>query len=96
MKLIEWEVNEDDYQEQKDSPLINDLIDHCLELHERPFALALIGLAAHVYADTFSHSGFSGVSSRRNKVDASSITPQNATAPTAQYISKIPIAQQWL
>lgn len=73
---------------RKDSPLINELIDHYLELHEHPFALELIGLAAHVYADTFSHSGFSGVSSRRNKVDAGSITPQNATAPTATYLDR--------
>ena len=73
---------------RKDSPLINEMIDHYLELHERPFALALIGLAAHVYADTFSHFGLSGVSSRRNKVDAESITPQNATAPTATYLDK--------
>lgn len=73
---------------RKDSPLINELIDHYLELHERPFALELIGLAAHVYADTFSHFGFSGVSSRRNKVDADSITPLNATAPTATYLDR--------
>ena len=73
---------------RKDSPLINELIDHYLELHERPFALELIGLVAHVYADTFSHFGFSGVSSRRNKVDAESITPQNATAPTATYLDR--------
>ena len=73
---------------RKDSPLINELIDHYLELHERPFALALIGLAAHVYADTFSHFGFSGVSSRRNKVDAGSITPKNATAPSATYLER--------
>ena len=33
----------------------------------------LIGVAAHVYADTFAHYGFSGVSSRRNLVDAASI-----------------------
>lgn len=33
----------------------------------------LIGVAAHVYADTFAHYGFSGVSSRRNLVDAFSI-----------------------
>ena len=73
---------------RKDSPLINELIDHYLELHERPFALALIGLVAHVYADTFSHSGFSGVSSRRNKVDASSITPVNAAAQRAAHNHK--------
>ncbi len=33
----------------------------------------LVGIAAHVYADTFAHYGFSGVSSRRNLVDALSI-----------------------
>jgi len=73
---------------RKDSPLINELIDHYLDLHDRPFALELIGLAAHVYADTFSHSGFSGVSSRRNEVDAASITPLNTAAPTATYLDK--------
>lgn len=72
----------------KDSLLINELIDHYLGLNDRPFALQLIGIAAHVYADTFSHSGFSGVSSRRNKVDAATITPLNATAPTATYLDK--------
>ena len=32
----------------------------------------MLGIAAHVYADTFSHYGFSGVSSRGNKVYNSS------------------------
>lgn len=73
---------------RKDSPLVNELIGHYLNLNERPYALPLIGIAAHVYADTFSHSGFSGVSSRRNKVDAQSITLLNATAPTATYLDK--------
>ena len=53
--------------------MIDELIDHYLDLQDRPFALELIGLIAHVYADTFSHAGFSGVSSRRNKVDAASL-----------------------
>ena len=34
--------------------------------------LELMGIMAHVYADTFSHYGFSGVSSRGNKVDGES------------------------
>lgn len=34
--------------------------------------LELMGIMAHVYADTFSHYGFSGVSSRENKVDGES------------------------
>ena len=34
--------------------------------------LELIGIMAHVYADTFSHYGFSGVSSSQNEVEAGS------------------------
>ncbi len=33
------------------------------------FALELVGVAAHVYMDTFSHYGFSGISSSLNSVD---------------------------
>ncbi len=34
----------------------------------------LLGVTAHVLGDTFSHHGFSGVCSRRNRVDGSTIT----------------------
>lgn len=37
-----------------------------------PLGLERIGVTAHVYADTFSHFGFSGVSSRRNAVASGS------------------------
>lgn len=70
----------------KDGRLLNELVSYYLALHERPFASALIGLIAHVLADSFAHFGFSGISSRRNKVDAASIRPINATAPTAKYL----------
>lgn len=46
---------------------------------ETRFALALMGVTAHVYADTFSHYGFSGVSSRRNKIVRGSIKLKNAS-----------------
>lgn len=36
------------------------------------YGLALMGITAHVYADTFSHYEFSGVSSRHNEVDGES------------------------
>ena len=36
------------------------------------FGLALMGIMSHVYADTFSHYGFSGVSSRNNAIDGKS------------------------
>jgi len=73
---------------REDGQLINKLIDRYLDLSASPFALELIGLTAHIYADTFSHFGFSGVSSRRNKVDSKSIRIKNASAPTATYLDK--------
>ena len=54
------------------SAIVQELRDHHLTLSDRPFALHLLGITAHVYADTFSHYGFSGVSSRGNKVKNSS------------------------
>jgi hypothetical protein len=53
---------------RKDSVIAREMIDHHLDLADKPFAASLIGIAAHVYADTFSHYGFSGVSSRGNQV----------------------------
>lgn len=72
---------------RKDGALINEAINHYLALKDCPFALELLGIITHVYADTFAHFGFSGVSSRKNKVKAKSIKPINATAPTADYLS---------
>ncbi|MBW1673393.1 MAG: hypothetical protein JRJ45_07055 [Deltaproteobacteria bacterium] len=73
---------------RKDSALINEMINHYLKLHDTPFTLELIGIMSHVYADTFSHYGFSGVSSRRNKVDKNSIVLKNASSPTATYLDR--------
>jgi hypothetical protein len=39
-----------------------------LPLSNQPYALPLLGITAHVYAATFAHYGFSGISSRRNKI----------------------------
>ena len=58
---------------RKDSAIAQEMIGQCLSLIEKPFGFHLVGIAAHVYADTFSHYGFSGVSSRWNKVDGNSI-----------------------
>jgi len=57
---------------RKDSPIVRAMVEHSLSLVDAPFALSLMGITAHVYADTFSHYGFSGVSSRKNKIDQTS------------------------
>jgi hypothetical protein len=53
---------------RKDSAIAREMVEHHLELADKPFAASLLGIAAHVYADTFSHYGFAGVSSRGNRV----------------------------
>jgi len=57
---------------QKDSPIARQMVERNLSLHGKPYALALLGITAHVYADTFSHHGFSGFSSKLNKVEQES------------------------
>jgi hypothetical protein len=63
----------------KNSAIARELVAHALDQADKPFALELLGITAHVYADTFSHWGFSGVSSRRNRVDGSKITVNRST-----------------
>jgi len=53
---------------RKDSAIAKEMVKFNLSLCDQPYALPLIGITAHVYADTFSHYGFSGVSSRKNKI----------------------------
>ena len=55
-----------------DSQIVQEMRDNHLTFSDRAFSLHMLGIAAHVYADTFSHYGFSGVSSRGNRVDNSS------------------------
>lgn len=71
-----------------DSPIAHKMIDHHLSLHTKNYALALIGITAHVYADTFSHYGFSGISSRGNRIDNSSIVLKNLEPEIKAYIEQ--------
>lgn len=57
----------------KDGKLARAMVEHNLGQSAQPFALELLGITAHVYADTFSHYGFSGVSSRRNRIVSDSL-----------------------
>ncbi|MGE4299608.1 MAG: DUF6765 family protein [Desulfovibrionaceae bacterium] len=58
---------------RQDSPIAREMLDHYLALPRSSYSLALMGVAAHVYADTFSHYGFSGIGSRLNFVRGDSI-----------------------
>lgn len=58
---------------RKDSETAREMLQYVLSLSDRPYGVLLIGIAAHVYADTFAHYGFSGISSRRNKIENNEI-----------------------
>ena len=58
----------------KDSKLVNEMLDNHLNIgKEKEYFLELMGICAHVYMDTFSHYGFSGLSSRYNEVKDGSL-----------------------
>lgn len=57
----------------KDSDIARELVEFSLAQAQLPFSAVLLGITAHVYADTFSHYGFSGISSRLNRVKEDSI-----------------------
>jgi len=73
----------------KDSDLAQEMVDnhirHAVSVKDE-YGLALMGIMAHVYADTFSHYDFSGVSSKRNKVDGSSFELDVKDKKTKAYI----------
>ncbi|MFT5756649.1 MAG: hypothetical protein ACI9LM_001369 [Alteromonadaceae bacterium] len=59
---------------QENSDIAQEMFENHIEhAVNSKYGLQLIGIACHVYADTFSHYGFSGVGSSQNKVDAASI-----------------------
>ncbi|MBQ0757033.1 MAG: hypothetical protein KBT54_08000 [Amphritea sp.] len=70
----------------KDSLPAQEMIQNHADHVDKAFGLYLVGIAAHVYADTFSHYGFSGISSEGNKVDQNSIELRDIDAPIREYI----------
>jgi hypothetical protein len=59
---------------EKDSTPAKKMLDYTLDRTNAPFWPHMIGIAAHVYADTFAHYGFIGISHENNKVDEKTIT----------------------
>lgn len=73
----------------KDSEMAREMVKnhirHAVSVKDES-GLHLMGIMAHVYADTFSHYGFSGVSSRENKVDGESFELDVKDEKTKAYI----------
>jgi hypothetical protein len=73
----------------KDGPLAADIIKKAMDSEDVDLKmLTRIGITAHVYADTFSHYGFSGISSDFNKVHADSIEVKVSNAGIKDYLMK--------
>lgn len=71
---------------QKDGPVVRRMLEHHLTQAVRPGGVALVGIAAHVYADTFAHYGFSGISHELNKVRGASIALEVEDPSVREYI----------
>jgi len=52
-----------------DNRFAQNILDHALSHADKPFFQHIVGVTAHVFADTFSHHGFIGLSHHWNKVD---------------------------
>lgn len=51
-----------------DSPVARDMLKACVADHHKPYGLHRLGIAMHVYADTFAHQEFAGVNHKVNEV----------------------------
>ena len=60
---------------RKDSAIAREVVEHAVRMANRAFGLQLIGITAYVYADTFSHYGFSGASCPVNRVKTAESGP---------------------
>ena len=63
---------------QMNSTLACEVVDHALNHAETEFGLTLLGVAAHVCADTFSHFGFSGFTSDSNSIEEVALNVRSA------------------
>jgi len=52
-----------------DSPVAREMVEECIRSRAAPYALHRLGIAMHVYADTWAHQGFSGISHPLNRVE---------------------------
>lgn len=73
---------------QKNSPLAQTMVQNNLEHALKvDYGRQLLGITAHVYADTFAHYGFSGISADHNKIKDGSLSTLNLESDSiAEYL----------
>ena len=69
---------------RKNSEVAQKVVAHNLSYADAAFAVELVGVTAHVYADTFSHYDFAGISSPYNAVKAESIQLDSSLPPESK------------
>jgi hypothetical protein len=67
---------------RKNSKVARKMFEDALDEKNRPLWPHLIGITAHVFADTFSHHGFIGISSNLNKVKSGTVKTHNIKTKT--------------
>ena len=70
----------------KNSDIAKAMVNNAIQNSDKSFSDYLIGVTAHVYADTFAHYGFSGVSSTKNKIVNDSIVVEVVNPEIRKYI----------
>ena len=71
----------------KNSKIANEMFRNHIENNiNKEYQVYLIGVASHVFMDTFSHYGFSGISSKYNSVKENSIIPHVKNEKLKKYI----------
>lgn len=73
---------------QKNSQVAQEMVQHNLSQSDAEFFLELMGITAHVYADTFSHFGFSGISSEHNAIINDSIELADLETDIKEHLDK--------
>jgi hypothetical protein len=70
----------------ENSPNAREMLNHALRHKEELFGPHLVGISAHVYADTFAHYGFVGLARDRNRVKSDSIKVHVESSSILNYI----------
>ena len=71
---------------RKNSAIAQEMVAMALNTLDDKIGPYRLGITAHVYADTFAHYGFSGVSSRRNRICNDTITFEDVSPGILDYI----------
>lgn len=73
---------------QPDSSLAQELLTNCIEQGQQPNGLYRLGITLHVYADTWAHYGFSGITHYSNLVEYIEDVNDTVSAKLIQKVSR--------